>query len=149
MEEAISWEPVSIDADADGFVQAVWSTARRLGAVSRTRGNGFGPPLQRSILGAIARRRHAFLARGPHLSVALGRYIAARFRVKNMFRTNRRRQKARAIDKAINNFRQGGGRRVFGNGPALLPMVILRKATTRNNQCVIRRREYSIPNRVK
>jgi hypothetical protein len=38
---------------------------------------------------------------------------------------------------------------VFGNGPALLPRVILRKATTRNNHCVIRRGEYSIPNRVK
>ena len=30
-----------------------------------------------------------------------------------MVRTNRRRQKARAIDKAINDFRQGGGRRGF------------------------------------
>jgi hypothetical protein len=92
------------------------ATARRVGPVSRTRRKGLGPPLQRSILGAIARRRHAFLAlcqeaRGPYQSVALDRYIAARFRVKNMVLTNRRRQKARAIDKAINDFRQGGGRR--------------------------------------
>jgi hypothetical protein len=38
---------------------------------------------------------------------------------------------------------------VFGNGPALLPRVILRKAFTRSYQCVIRNLEYSIPNRVK
>jgi hypothetical protein len=101
MEGAMSWEPDSIDADADGLVQAVWSTPRRVGAVSRTGRKGLGPPLQRSILGAIARRRHAFWAlcqeaRGPHQSAALDRYIAARFRVKNMVRTSRRRQKARA-----------------------------------------------------
>jgi hypothetical protein len=58
----------SIDADADGFVQAVWSTSRRVGAVSRTKRKGLEPPRQRSILGAIARRRHAFFGlvpRGP------------------------------------------------------------------------------------
>jgi hypothetical protein len=58
----MSWEPDSIDADADGFVQAAWSITRRIGAVSRTRRKGLGPLLQRSILGAIARCQHAFLA---------------------------------------------------------------------------------------
>jgi hypothetical protein len=42
-------------------------------------------------------------------------YIAARFRFKKMVRTNRRRQKARAILKAINDFKHGGGRRGYYN----------------------------------
>jgi hypothetical protein len=55
---AMSREPNSIDTNADGFVQAVFSTVRRVGAVARTKRKGLRPPLQRSILGAIARRRH-------------------------------------------------------------------------------------------
>jgi hypothetical protein len=64
-------EPDSMDADADGSVRVVWSSTRRVGAESRTKLKGHGPPLQRSILEAIARRRYAFMtlcqkARGPH-----------------------------------------------------------------------------------
>jgi hypothetical protein len=85
---AMSWEPDSIDADADGFVQSVWSTTRRVVAVSYTTRKGPGLVLQRSIVGAIARRRHASFAlcqkaRGSHPSVALNRYIGARFMVKH------------------------------------------------------------------
>jgi hypothetical protein len=45
---AVPREPDSIDADADGFVQAVWSTTRGVAAVSCTKRKDLGPPLQRS-----------------------------------------------------------------------------------------------------
>jgi hypothetical protein len=47
MDGTMSWEPDSIDANANTFVQAVWYTTRRVGAVLRAKRKGPRGPATR------------------------------------------------------------------------------------------------------
>ena len=110
----LSLRRVEVAADRVGsdFVDAIWNASRSAGVVSRPRPGPRAPPLQRSILAAITRRRRAYAryhtARGPSQSAAaLRHYSLERRRTQRLIRNNRRRARRRAIERAASDLTPG------------------------------------------